>query len=159
MSFKFSVTGIQETISRLATFDKKFRSKTLRKAGNEASKLALRAMKANAPVAKKDYGPSGGLRKSLGRKVQVKNGGLRLWYGVGPRTKWMTTVAKANKYWRDSKGRMRKAPISWNRKEQPSRRAHLSEKKSEFISRTQAGTRHQQEAALQRVLAEAMSEV
>lgn len=158
MSFKFSITGIQETISRLSTFEKKFRTKALRKAGNAASKVVLRAMKSNVPIAKKDYGKGGSLKRSLGRKVVVK-GGLRLWYGVGPRTKYMKMVAKANRFWRDKQGRIRKAPIKWERKEQPSRRAHLSEKPTHFIERTSKSTYKLAQKAIENTLARSMSEV
>ena len=83
--FSYKITGIQETITRLQTWEKKFRQKTLRQAGNDGSKIALKALKAIAPK------QTGTWAKSLGRKVAVKDG-LRLWYGVGPRSSYHAMV-------------------------------------------------------------------
>lgn len=157
LAFRWRMEGIADTVNRLQMFKRNLRTKVLRKAGNEASKIVLKEMKQNVPVAKGDYGPSGGLKKSMARKVQVKRD--RLWYGVGPRTSWLATVAKKFRFWRDDKGRIRKAPLTWTRKEQPSRRAHLSEKKHRYIARTVRSTRAREQSTIKQVLADAMREV
>lgn len=168
--FKWKVTGPAGTVERLKTFKKALRSKTLRKAGQEGSKVILPEMKSATPKSKKDWGPGGSLRRSMGRKVSVKRD--RMWFGVGPRTKWMRAVAKANRFWRDKSGRIRKAPLKgfkspatreWGpggtRFERPSRRAHLSEKKTNFMRRVSVQMRGRAEMAMARVLEQAVQEV
>ena len=86
MSFKFKIDGIQKTLERLHEFPKKLKKKWLKKAGNEGSKVALKALKANAPAKKKDWG-TGMWKKSLGRKVKVFDGRV-VWYAAGPRSKY-----------------------------------------------------------------------
>lgn len=83
-AFKWKIVGIQPTINRLQAFKKRFRAQVLRKVGNAASPVVLKALKANAPV------KSGTWKKSLGRKVGVKKD--RLWYGAGPRSSFYATV-------------------------------------------------------------------
>lgn len=156
-NFRLKVSGVKETVTRLQEFKRNIRTKVLRKAGNEASKFLLSAMKPNTPVAKRDYGPSGGLKKSLGRKVSVKKD--RLWYGVGPRTSHRSEVTKKFKFWRGAGGKILKAPIAWTRREQPSRRSHLAEQKHHYITKTQRSTRSREQDIVRQTLAEAMREV
>ena len=154
MSVKVRLIKPPQAIPRMEKFSRTQLSKVLRQAGNEASKVMLPVLKSNTPVSKKDYGQGGSLKKSLGRKVSVKRN--RMWCGAGPRTKWQKTVTKKNKYWRDAKGRIRKAPIRWTRNEQPSRRAHLSEKKTGFVSRTSRQTRAKTQAVVTAALTQAV---
>lgn len=79
-AFKFHITGIQASLQRLQQFPSKLRRGILKAAGNAGSKIALDWLKANAPK------KTGTWKKSLGRKVAIRHGGLRLWYGAGPRT-------------------------------------------------------------------------
>ena len=154
MSLNLKITGFQPLMERISALDKKVRNKTLRKVGNEGSKVLLKVAKQNVPVSKPEYGVGGSLKKAQGRKVQVKSGQMRVWFGAGARTKYQRTVTKRFRFWRDKKGRVRKAPLAWERKEQPSRRAHFSEKKTAFMSRSvQQATRE-----VQTVMVDVMTE-
>jgi len=93
-AFKWKITGIKASVERLQRFKTRFRTKALRKAGNAASPIVLKALKANAPV------KSGTWKKSLGRKVVVNKD--RLWYGAGPRSSFYATVT-----FNPGKGRVR----------------------------------------------------
>lgn len=157
MKVAITMTGFDQTIAKMRAFEKKLQTKVLRKAGNEGSKPVLKAIKQTVPKAKKEYGPGGSLKKSMGRKVSVKKG--RLWFGVGARTKYKATVAKTFRFWRDKQGRIHKAPIAWQRSEQPSRRSHLSERKTHFIDRAAKQSEKQAQAAVMQVLADACAEV
>lgn len=212
MSFRYKLTGIQETIARLQQFDTKFRRSVLRRAGNEGSRIALAALKSTAPK------QTGTWRKSLGRKVQVKNGGLTLWYGAGPRSSYYAMVTfnpgknKANVqrmerrrnegrveirergkardvrvgdvggsvrilknskrgangqpalFWRDKSGKVRAMPLK--RKYWPVLYSHLIEKGTKtggkahhMIARAQAQSLKLQEAAIVKILQEAVASV
>lgn len=151
--------GILRTMARLAEFKTRFRRKVMKKCGDASTKILLARMKDNAPVAKKEWGPGRSLKMSLGRKVKIYESGLVLWAGVGPRTGFRRTVARKFRFWRDKQGRIRKAPIKWARHEQPSRRAHLSEKRTRFMRNAANSTRTMQHSAMMAVLREALGSV
>src|SRR5262249_13600056 len=90
----------------------KVRKKVLRKAINEASKIVLKAAKANVPRA------SGLLKKSLGRKVKVYRASGTVVAIIGPRTGFKQDVHRDG----------RKVAVLAN----PTKYAHLVER----------GTRH-----------------
>jgi hypothetical protein len=156
---KTRMTGMDTTIKRLMTFQSRFRGAALRKAGMAGSKITLAAMKQNMPSRKKDYGTGGGTKKSLGRKVKVRDKGTRLWYGVGPRTQWTRSVTHQVRFWRDKQGRIRKAKSPWTENQQPSRKMHFVEKAHHPIRRTHVQTRRQAEQAVLAVLAAEMAKV
>ena len=156
---KTRMTGMDNTLKRLMTFTRRFRSAALRKAGMAGSKITLAAMRQNTPVRKKDYGTGGATKKSLGRKVKVRDGGTRLWYGVGPRTQWTRTVTHNVRFWRDKQGRIRRATSPWTENQQPSRKMHFVEKVHHPIRRSHVQTRRQAEQAVLAVLASEMAKV
>lgn len=166
MAAKFRITGIEQTIRRLQTFDKKFQSKTLRNAGAEGSKIILKEMKSETPTRKRDYGVGGATRKSLGRKVSVKKG--RLWFGAGPRTKWKREVNHGVKFFRSrATGRIHKIKLREQRSadesqgretQQPSRKMHLVEKKHGVLKKTHAKTKKRTQDKVIEVLRQAMRE-
>lgn len=161
------IHGMQDTMKRLQAFDKKFRTQTLKKAGNEASKIVMAAMKSNTPQRKKEYGVRGATKKSLGRKVKVWKGGLRLWYGVGPRTKWKREVthpvkffSRGGKVYRiNLKDRPDADQFAAFENQQPSRKMHLVERKHGVIARTHAQTQARAQQTVRQVLAEAVNSV
>lgn len=157
--FEWAQNGIQGTIGRLQEFKTRLRRKVLTGVGRASSKVVLQAMRGTVPVAKKDYGPGGELKKALAAKIRVYRSGLVLWWGVGPRTSWEKDSPRKFRFWRDPKtGKVHKAPIAWSRHEQPSRRAHLSERVSHYIARAVAQAQSRADAAGQEVLAQAMAE-
>lgn len=161
------IQGMQETMKRLASFDKKFRRQTLRKAANEASKVVLSVMKSNTPQRKKEYGIRGATKKSLGRKVKVFKQGLAMWYGVGPRTKWKREVNHPVKFFqRDGvihriilKDRTNADPLAGFENQQPSRKMHLVERKHGVIARTHQQTQARTQQVVKQVLEQAVNSV
>lgn len=156
-SFKYKLTGVQETITRLHNFGTRLRRKVLTKCGNEASKIALKTMKANPPP-RKAWG-TGTWRKSLGRKVKVYV--TVMWYVVGPRSSFIANPKQKFRFWRDKNGRVRKspAPTGYTRKFRPVLYTHLIEPKHGMIRRSVQQSRAQEEKAIARVLSEAMATV
>lgn len=157
LSFKHSVEGVQQTLSRLMEVKQGIRGKVLRKAGNEASKVALRALKAAAP-AKTEWG-TGHWKKSLGRKVKVY--GSKMVYLAGPRSKYVGFGKLKHRYWRDANGKVRKAPV--DRFKEPNERfqkrrpvfySHLIHKRHDTFGKAARAARAQEEAAINRVLDE-----
>jgi hypothetical protein len=166
MSFKWKFTGTQELMHLLLNFDKKFRNKHLRKAGNEASKIAAKSLKAHAPKKNRAWG-TGFWKRSIGRKVLVYRGTL-LVYIVGPRSK-VIGVAPGLKwrFWRDKQGRIRKAPVArfknagaakamTFRKRRPVNYSHLLERRHHPIQRSLQASRPAELRALTAVLAAAV---
>lgn len=162
-SFKYKVDGIQQTMTLLRNFEKGFRTKTLRKAGNEASKIGVRVMKAHAPPKNPDWG-TGTWRKSIGRKVKVYRSAT-LVYIVGPRSKVQAVAGKLkSRFWRDSQGRIRKAPVKGFkqpqekfRRRRPVLYSHLLEPKRHVIAISVKISRPQEMRAIEKVLREAVA--
>lgn len=163
-SFKYKTHGVQETMTLLLNFPRKLRTKTLRKAGNEASKLGLKTMKQLLPPKNRTWG-TGYLRKSLGRKVIVYKG-LVLVYLVGPRSKFFAIFDLEFRFWRDSQGRIRKAPTagfktagpgaeSYKRR-RPVNYMHLVNRRHDILRRAMQRSRPQELRAMERVLREAV---
>jgi hypothetical protein len=161
------IQGVERTVQRLQAFDRKLRTKWLRQAGNEASKILLKEMKQNTPTRKKDYGIGGATKKSLGRKVKVFGKGTAMWYGVGPRTKWTREVNHPVKFFRNkATGRIHKIklkerqnadPLGGYENQQPSRKMHLVEKVHHVIRRSHQSTKRRCEQVVLATLAQAMA--
>lgn len=156
---KFKFTGVAQTMQRLVQCKRRVQTKWLRKAGNEASKVALRMLKSNSPPRNRAWG-TGTWRKSLGRKVQPFRRGVGVWYGVGPRSKYVATPARKFKYWRDKLGRVRKMPVEgYTPRYRPALYSHLIEPKHHMIKRSMQQSRGAQQAAITKVLTDAMADV
>lgn len=159
---------MKRTIKRLQAFDKKLKTKWLRKAGNEASKVLHKEMKQATPTRKKGYGIGGATKKSLGRKVKVSNSGTRLWYGVGPRTKWTREVTHPVKFFRSkATGRIHRInlkeredadSLAGYENQQPSRKMHLVERVHHPIKRSHNATKSRCQQIVRQTLAQAMAQ-
>lgn len=88
MPFQVSakIEGLEPLIKSLQALEKKAAKKILKDAVNEGSKLILKAAKANVPT-----GPTGLLKKSLGRKVKVYRNTGKVVAIIGPRSGFKQT--------------------------------------------------------------------
>ena len=131
MSQQIKIIGMDKLQAKLRTLPKKVQTAGSRKAINAGTKPILAAEKADVPV------DSGLLKKSLGRKVKFKGG---LGYGVvGPRRGFGVKGEKGKFKFKARKKGM-KNEFSFR---EPSRYAHLAEKKKSFVQSAYTKTKDQ----------------
>lgn len=151
----------------LANLDAKLRGTLIRKAAREMVKPIQATMKTTVPVAKKEYGPGGTTKKSIGNKVKLYGGKRRSFAGlhgvdravviVGPRTKWSRMLQKKFRFIgkKGAKG-VRKFKSTQPQKVQPSRTVGPIEKRTKFVARAAKQARQRAIAAATRVLREGL---
>jgi hypothetical protein len=120
------------------------------------------ALKETVPTAKKEYGPGGTTKRSIGHKVKLygpkgrrAKAGLndvsRAFVIVGPRASFSKTVTKKFRFIPGAKG-VRRFKSTRPQKIQPARVAHLIEKQSHYTARAVAKSRSAAIAAARNVL-------
>lgn len=149
VTITFDLGPFKESLRKMSG---RLRSTVLRKAGREMMKPLQTALKQTVPVAKKEYGPGGQTKRSIGNKVKLYQGRQRSFAGVhgadrvvvivGPRSDWTKQVQRKFRFIKGKRG-VAKFKSTRPQKVQPARVAGLIEKQTKFTARAVAQARRQ----------------